>query len=164
MTAPMSNYSKMAWLWGKDRAKGDHAKIAKEKCVKYAALTTIDEIDNLISQNEVFLENFEVEDYQRSPEINVARSRKSSQDAMSSKSKKRRLAENVELRNVIFQSFDNVSMAINRANKVMAKCFSKSYGVEFYAALGVLDLDTIPKIKAYIFFMENPTYKEMLFG
>ena len=164
MTAPMSNYSKMAWLWGKDRAKGDHAKIAKEKCVKYAALTTIDEIDNLISQNEVFLENFEVEDYQRSPEINVARSRKSSQDAMSSKSKKRRLAENVELRNVIFQSFDNVSMAIDKANEVMAKCFSKSYGVEFYAALGVLDLDTIPKIKAYIFLIENPTYKEMFFG
>ena len=103
------------------------------------------------------MENFEVEDYQRSPEINVARSRMSSQDAMSSKSKKRRLAKNVELRNVIFQSFDNVSMAIDRANE--AKCFSKSYGVEFYAALGVLDLDTIPKIKAYIFLMENPTYK-----
>ena len=83
---------------------------------------------------------------------------------MSSKSKKRRLAENVELRNVNFQSFDNVSMAIDRANEVMAKCFSKSYGVEFYAALGVLDLDTIPKIKAYIFLMENPTYKEMFFG
>ena len=49
---------------------------------------------------------------------------------MSSKSKKRRLAENDELGNVIFQSFDNVSMATDRATEVMAKCFSKSYGAE----------------------------------
>ena len=49
---------------------------------------------------------------------------------MSSKSKKRRLAEDDELGNVISQSVDNVSMAIDRAIEVMAKCFSKSYGVE----------------------------------
>ena len=91
----------MALLWAKDRAKGDHAEIAKEKCVKYAASTTIDEIDNLISQNEVSLEYFEVEDDHRSPEINVVRSRVSSQDVMSSKSKKRRLAKDDELKNVI---------------------------------------------------------------
>ena len=87
-----------------------------------------------------------------------------SQDAMSSKNKKRRLAEDDELRNVIFQSFDNVSKAIDRATKVMSKCFSKSYGAEVHAALGILDLDPISKIAAYIFFMENPTYKEMFFG
>ena len=88
----------------------------------------------------------------------------SSQDEMSSKSKKRRLAENDELGNVIFQSFDNVSMATDRTTEVMAKCFSKSYGAEVYATLGILDLDPISKIEAYIFFMENPTYKEMFFG
>ena len=75
----------------------------------------------------------------------------SSQDAMSSKSKKRQLAEDDELGNVISQSFDNVSMAIDRAIEVMAKCFSKSYGAEVHAALGVLDLDPISKTKAYIF-------------
>ena len=42
---------------------------------------------------------------------------------MSSKSKKRRLVEDDELGNVIPQSFDNVSMAIDRAVEVMAKCF-----------------------------------------
>ena len=89
MTTPMPNYSKMAQLWAKDRAKGDHAETAKEKRARYAASTTIDEIDNLVSQNEVSLENFEVEDDQKSPEINVVRSRVSSQGAMSSKSKKR---------------------------------------------------------------------------
>ena len=154
----------MTQLWAKDRAKGDHVETAKEKRARYAASTTIDEIDNLISQNEVSLENFEVEDDQRSPEINVARSRVSSQDAMSFKSKKRRLTEDDELRNVIFQSFDNVSKAIDRTTEVMAKCFSKSYGAEVHATLGVLDLDPISKTKAYIFFMENPTYKEMFFG
>ncbi|KAL0011193.1 hypothetical protein SO802_006301 [Lithocarpus litseifolius] len=101
MTTPIPNYSKMAQLWAKDRAKGNHAETAKEKRARYAASTTIDEIDNLISQNEVSLENFEVEDDQRSPGFNVASSRVSSQDAMSSKSKKRRLAEDDELGNVI---------------------------------------------------------------
>ena len=105
-----------------------------------------------------------MEDDQRSPEINATRFRVSSQDAMSSKSKKRRLAEDDELGSVISQSFDNVSKAIDRATEVMAKRFSKSYGVEVHAALGVLDLDPISKTKAYIFFMENPTYKEMFFG
>ena len=88
MITPMSNYSKMAQLWAKDRVKDNHAETTKEKRAKFAALTTIDEIDNLISQNEVSLENFEVEDDQRSLEINVVRFRVSSQDAMSSKSKK----------------------------------------------------------------------------
>ena len=105
-----------------------------------------------------------MEDYQRSPEINVARSRMSSQDAMSSKSKKRRLAENDELGNVISQSFDNVSKAIEKTTEVMARCFSKSYGAEVHVALGVLDLNPISKTEAYIFLMENPTYKEMFFG
>ena len=154
----------MAQLWAKDRVKGDHAETAKEKRARYATSTTIDEIDNLISQNEVSLENFEVEDDQRSPKINVALSRVPSQDAMSSKSKKRRLAENDELENVIFQSFDNVSKAIEKATEVMARYFSKSYGAEVHAVLGVLDLDPISKTEAYIFLMENSTYKEMFFG
>ena len=91
----------MTQLWAKDRTKGDHVETAKKKHARYAASTIIDEIDNLIFQNEVSLENFEVEDDQRSLEINAARSRVSSQDAMSSKSKKRRLAEDDELGNVI---------------------------------------------------------------
>ena len=87
-----------------------------------------------------------------------------SQDAMSSKSKKRRLAKDDELGNVISQSFDNVSITIDRATKVMAKCFSKSYGVKVHATLGILVLDPISKTEAYIFFTENLMYKEVFFG
>ena len=164
MTTSIPNYSKMAQFWAKDRAKGDHVETAKDKRARHATSTTIDEIDNLISQNEVSLENFEVEDDQRSPEINIARSQMSSQDAISSESKKRQLAEDDELEIVISQSYDNVSNAIDRVTEVMAKCFSKSYGAEVHSALGILDLDPISKTKAYIFFMENPTYKEIFFG
>nr|POE66604.1 hypothetical protein CFP56_32812 [Quercus suber] len=121
----------------------DGAGAADNDYQRYAASTTIDEIGNLTSQNEVSLENLEVENDQRSPEINVACSRVSSQDTMPSKSKKRRLTEDDELGNVISQSFDNVSMAIDRATKVMAKCFSKLYGAEVHETLGVLDLDLI---------------------
>ena len=71
MTTPMPNYSKITQIWAKDRAKGDHAETAKEKRARYAASTIIDEIDIMVSQNEASLENFEVEDDQRSSEINV---------------------------------------------------------------------------------------------
>ena len=71
-------------------------------------------------------------------------------------SKKRRLAEDDEFENVISQSFDNVSMTIDRAIEVMVKCFSKSYGAEVQATLSVLYLDPISKTEAYIFFMEDP--------
>ena len=142
----MPNYSKMAQLWVKDRVKGDHAETAKEKRARYAASTTIDETDNLVSQNEISLENFEVKDDQRSPKINV----------VCSKSKKRQLAEDDKLRNVISQSFDNVSIAIDRTTEVMTKCFLKSYRAKVHAILDVLDLDLISKIEAYIYFMENP--------
>ena len=74
MITPMPNYFKMAQLWVKDRAKDNHAETAKEKHVRYAASTTIDEIDNLVSHNEFSLKNFEVEDDKRLPEINVVRS------------------------------------------------------------------------------------------
>ena len=83
---------------------------------------------------------------------------------LSSKSKKRWLAKDDELGNVISQSFDNVSMAIDRVTEIMAKFFLKSYEVEVHKALGVLDLDPISKTEAYIFLIENPTYKEMFFG
>ena len=47
-------------------------KLQKKNMLGMLHRPTIDEIDNLISQNEVSLENFEVEDDQRSPEMNAA--------------------------------------------------------------------------------------------
>ena len=91
MATPIPNYFKMAQLWAKDKATGDHVEIAKEKRARYATSTTIDGIDLMVSQNEVSLENFEVEesDQMKSPEINVVRSRAPSQETFSSKSKKK---------------------------------------------------------------------------
>ena len=87
-----------------------------------------------------FLENFEVKegDQSRSPKINVVHIRVSPSDAKSSKNKKR-MVEDDEIGNVIFQSFDNVSMSIDRVTEVMAKCFSKSYEAKFHIALGLID-------------------------
>jgi hypothetical protein len=103
MATPIPNYFKMAQLWAKDKATGDHAKIAKEKRARYATSTTIDGIDLMVSQNEVSLENFEVEksDQMRSPEINVVRSRAPSQETFSSKSKKKKKCQ--KMVNVIMQ-------------------------------------------------------------
>ena len=55
-------------------------------------------------------------------------------------------------------------MTIDKVIEVMTKCFSKSYGAEVYAVLNVLDLDQILMTESYLFFMKNPTYKEMFFG
>jgi hypothetical protein len=92
MATPIPNYFKMAQLWAKDRATGDHAETAKEKRARYATPTTIGGIDLMVSQNEVSLENFEVEesDQMKSPEINVLRSQVPSQEAFFSKSKKKK--------------------------------------------------------------------------
>ena len=59
----------------------------------------------MVSKNLVSLENFEVEegDQMRLLEINVVCIRMSLQDVMSSKSKKRRVADNNGIRNVIHQ-------------------------------------------------------------
>ncbi|GMY19429.1 hypothetical protein FCV25MIE_14668, partial [Fagus crenata] len=48
--------------------------------------------------------------------------------------------------------------------EVMTKSFSKISGVEIYAALEVLDLELTLVIDAYIFLMDNATYKDMFFG
>jgi hypothetical protein len=166
MVTPIPNYFKMAQLWAKDRATNDHAKIAKEKRARYATLTTIDGIDLMVSQNEVSLENFEVEecDQMRSLEINVVRSRTPSQETFSSKSKKIRVSQDDGHGNVISLSFDNISVAMDRATEVMEKSFSKIYRAEIYAALEVLDLEPTLVTDAYIFMMDNATYKDIFFG
>ena len=68
-------------------------------------MTTVDENDLMVSKNLVSLENFEVEegDQMRLSEINVICIQMSLQDVMSSKSKKRRVADNNGIRNVIHQ-------------------------------------------------------------
>ena len=68
-------------------------------------MTTVDENDLMVSKNLVSLENFEVEegDQMRLSEINVICIQMSLQDVMSSKSKKRRVANNNGIQNVIHQ-------------------------------------------------------------
>ena len=52
----------MTQLWVKDKAIGDHAETSNEKHARYATLTTIDDIDMMLSQNRVSLEDFEVKE------------------------------------------------------------------------------------------------------
>ena len=68
-------------------------------------MITIDENDLMVSKNLVSLENFEVEegDQMRLSEINVICIQMLLQDVMFSKSKKRRVADNNGIRNVIHQ-------------------------------------------------------------
>ena len=68
-------------------------------------MITIDENDLMVSKNLVSLENFEVEegDQMRLSKINVICIQMLLQDVMSSKSKKRRVADNNGIWNVIHQ-------------------------------------------------------------
>jgi hypothetical protein len=74
------------------------------------------------------------------------------------------VSEDGERDNAISRSFDNISMAMDRATEVMKKCFMKISRVEIYAALEVLDLEPTLVTNAYIFFMDNAKYKDMFFG
>ena len=99
MATSIPNYFKMAQLWAKDRATGDHAETEKEKRARYATSTSIDSIDLMVSQNKVSLKNFEVEesDQMKSPEINVVRSRAPSQEAFSLKTKRKKCQKMVNV-------------------------------------------------------------------
>ena len=68
-------------------------------------MTTVNENDLMVSKNLVSLENFEVEegDQMRLSKINVVCIRMLLQDVMSSKRKKRRVADNNGIRNLIHQ-------------------------------------------------------------
>ena len=68
-------------------------------------MTTVNENDLMVSKNLVSLENFEVKegDQMRLSKINVVCIRMLLQDVMPSKSKKRRVADNNRIRNVIHQ-------------------------------------------------------------
>ena len=83
---------------------------------------------------------------------------------MSFKSKKRRAVEDDELGNVIYQSFDNVSMAIDRAMRLWQSAFQSYMGQKFTQLWVYWTWDPISKTEAYIFLMENPMYKEMFFS
>ena len=74
------------------------------------------------------------------------------------------MSEDGERDNAISHSFDNISMGMDRATKVMEKCFMKISGIEIYAALKVLDLEPTLMTDAYIFLMDNAKYKDMFFG
>ena len=62
MSTHIPNYIKMTQLWVKDKAIGHHAKTSNEKRARYATLSTIDDIDIMVSQNRVSLEDFEVKE------------------------------------------------------------------------------------------------------
>lgn len=68
-------------------------------------MTTVNENDLMVSKNLVSLENFEVKegDQMRLSKINVVCIRMLLQDVMSSKRKKRRVADNNGIRNLIHQ-------------------------------------------------------------
>lgn len=92
---PILFYDKLAQLFGKDRATGEHAETSTEIRARKVRNNgnmypeTIEEIDNLVSANEVTLESFEVG---ADIHLNTSPQRPSpgfSQDSSSSKSKKR---------------------------------------------------------------------------
>ena len=65
MNKPIRNYEKLAQLYGQDRATGEFAESASEmrerlraSNINFDVDNTVDSIDNLVSQNEVTLENF----------------------------------------------------------------------------------------------------------
>ena len=74
------------------------------------------------------------------------------------------MSEDGECDNAISRSFDNISMAMDKATEIMEKCFMKISGAEIYVALKVLNLEPTLVTDAYIFLMDNAKYNDMFFG
>ncbi|GAU51826.1 hypothetical protein TSUD_416120 [Trifolium subterraneum] len=98
---PIMFYDKLATLFGKDRATGEHEDTPFEMRARKAANakrpSPIEEIDHLVEANEVTLERFDVDeefDPEGTPQMP---SISKSQDVPSSRTKKRETSKKVEL-------------------------------------------------------------------
>ncbi|GAV68533.1 LOW QUALITY PROTEIN: Myb_DNA-bind_3 domain-containing protein, partial [Cephalotus follicularis] len=146
MTTPISNFDKLVELFAKDRVTRAIAETAKEKRQRWdnssskEGLDTINDIDHLVTQNEVTLENFEqLNDNIQELLSPVMPSRLQSQSVGSSKGKKRK----------------------NNDQKSQPRQYSEE---ELFAELVDIDVEPHLLTKSYIYLVRNPDMMRAFFG
>ncbi|KAI8525062.1 hypothetical protein RHMOL_Rhmol13G0199000 [Rhododendron molle] len=140
MTTPISNYDKLAEIFGKDRANGED---------------TIESVDHMVSQNEATLENY----------INLDEVDMSSAKNESSSKKKRRLprGELVEVEE-IKTAMEDIASAIREGNAVMEKAHGCVSTGQLHKALEEIRIEPYKRTKSYLFLINKPKRMMAFFG
>ncbi|GAV78637.1 LOW QUALITY PROTEIN: Myb_DNA-bind_3 domain-containing protein, partial [Cephalotus follicularis] len=172
MTTPIGNFDKLVELFAKDRATVI-AKTAKEKRQRWAnssskeGLDTINDIDHLVSQNEVTLENFEqLNDNIQELLSPVMPSRLQSQSAGSSKGKKRKNSNDDDYEvEIVKDVMMEIAGAIREGNVVLEKSQPRQYSEEELSVeLAEIDVEPHLLTKSYIYLVRNPDMMRAFFG
>ncbi|OMO72766.1 hypothetical protein CCACVL1_17605 [Corchorus capsularis] len=170
------NYDKMVILHGNDRATGEHSETASELRRKRSNSGTsdefrdsIDDIDNLVSQNEVTLENTDAAgddfiDFMTSPEI---RSRATSDVPSGSVSKKSKKSKDDKDGDLIREGLELVANALVAGNAIYEKVntrFDPISEEEIWKLLENIGIDEECISTAYLYFIDKPEKVRAVLG
>ncbi|KAI3691646.1 hypothetical protein L6452_31446 [Arctium lappa] len=157
----------MLELFARDRATGGAAETAKERrnrmTTNQQRSETIDEIDRMVSIDEINLENFISSD-----DIQVTSTMSASQmnqpKVTTSKSKKRKVEEDVTASKITV-AIDNVANAISESTHAFERSHRPVYlGEQIYNELDLMGVGPEKMSRAYLFLVANPENAHALFG
>ncbi|KAH7855776.1 hypothetical protein Vadar_028706 [Vaccinium darrowii] len=157
MTTPISNYDKLAEIFGKDRATGEGAATTKEKLRRWSTIDaptdTIEGVDHMVSQNEATLESFINLDELDTP------------SPQNEKKKRRRLprGEGAEVEE-IKAAMQDLASAIREGNAVMEKAHGCVSTGQLHKALEEIGIEPYRRTEAYLFLINKPERMMAFFG
>ncbi|XP_074559034.1 uncharacterized protein LOC141814972 [Curcuma longa] len=174
---PIRNYEKLVQLYGKDRATGQHANTASEMRKKRTSMEvennigenqfeTIDEVDLMISQQEIHLDNSNAinEDVQiPTPNSEPTKSQANSFVGASSKNKSAKKGKVDD--DSISKAIDHVAQAIMSSTHEMVK--SNELPIpenEVWSLLTQLGVEQYRVSKCYLYLVERPKMLRALLG
>ncbi len=159
MIKPIPHYDKMLILYGNDRATGDESGTAKEvrRRQAFEQMETIDEIDHLVSENEVNLESCDLSD-DTEQHFSEARARKT---------KKSKGAKNDNDDGMLIkEAIDNVAQVMERGNLVLEKMMQRLPIPEeqLWTLLEEISLEPHVLTDAYVHLIAHPEKIRALLG
>lgn len=160
---PIPFYYKLAKLFGKDRATGDHEDTGFEMRARKAANSrshgaTIEEIDHLVETNEVILERFDVDDEIYHSNISPKRpSISTSQDVSSSRTKKRakKVVEDDTSMREISKTLKTMVEVFKMSSEELVKQSKSANGGDIWAELVEIGVDPASLPKVYMYLVKN---------
>ena len=160
---PIPFYYKLAKLFGKDRATGDHEDTSFEMRARKATNSmshgaTIEEIDHLVETNEVILERFDVDDEIYHSSISPKRpSISSSQDVSSSRTKKRakKVVEDDTSMREISKTLKTMVEVFKMSSEELVKQSKSANGGDIWVELVEIGVEPASLPKVYMYLVKN---------
>nr|XP_027083790.1 uncharacterized protein LOC113706101 [Coffea arabica] len=157
-------------LFAKDRATGQGAKIAREKRMRWmnepngVQFESIIKIDDMLSQNEISLENFNNSSKELDAQRSKACNNKQSQGTTATQGKKRKVTCDEEFES-LKGAFHNVADALREVNAILEKSRPRVYSEkEIYDELVNIGVEADLIGDYYVFLCQNTEKVRSFFG